>query len=215
MRPSLALLPSVLTIAFAQTRSAKRGLLSVATKHNDQDDRIWVQDGSDLTWYYSYEATPLPVYDDKPQVDFEFVPIDDTSFLDTVTKLVNGGREIQHVLGFNEPDGTQSTGGSNIDPQTAANVWVKNIDPLREKGIKVGLPACTGAPTGIPWLQQFLAECSALISTGSEVRNCSYDFVTIHWYGNFEGLASHLGEYSAAYVTTPFARLDDSSMRNL
>jgi len=44
-----------------------------------------------------------------------------------------------------------------------------------------------------------LTECSKLISTADNQRNCTYDFVTIHWYGNFEGLASHMGEYSAAF----------------
>jgi hypothetical protein len=33
---------------------------------------------------------------------------------------------------------------------------------------------------------------------GQEKRNCTYDFVPLHWYGDFQGLASHIGEYSAA-----------------
>ncbi|KAI0394141.1 glycoside hydrolase family 128 protein [Xylariaceae sp. FL0594] len=211
MRPSLALFLLQTTVALAQTRSSKRGLVSVATKHNEQDDRIWVQGGSDLTWYYNYQAMPVSAYAttsaDKPATELEFVPmlwgaIDDTSFLDAVTRLSDGGGSVKHVLGFNEPDGPKSTGGSDIDPKKAAEVWLKNIEPLREKGIRVGLPACTGGEGGLPWLQQFLAECSKLISKGSETRNCSYDFVAIHWYGNFEGLASHLGTYSAAFPNT-------------
>ncbi|KAI1811691.1 glycoside hydrolase family 128 protein [Poronia punctata] len=210
MRRSFAPLVATLAVVDAQTQSSKRGLLSVSTStgHVIDDDKIWVRDGADLTWYYNYGAAPLPLYGDKPQEDFEFVPmlwgaIDDTSFLDSVNDLINGGRDIQHVLGFNEPDGTSGTGGSSIDPATAAEVWVRNIAPLREKGVRVGLPACTGGRSGIPWLRQFLAECSALLSTDDQARNCTYDFVTIHWYGNFEGLASHLGEYSAAFPNKP------------
>jgi hypothetical protein len=124
--------------------------------------------------------------------------ISDTSFLDSVTSQIDGGRNISHVLGFNEPNGASSTGGSDITPSAAAQIWVNNMEPLAEKGVKLGLPACTGSTDGIPWLQQFLSNCSAIVSTDTETKNCTYDFVNIHWYGDFGGLASHMGEYSAA-----------------
>ncbi|TGJ80839.1 hypothetical protein E0Z10_g7910 [Xylaria hypoxylon] len=201
---SLAVVAAVLSVAHAQTQSDKRGLVFVPNKKSAEDNKIWVQDGSDLTWYYNYDPTPSPAFASQSQSDFEFVPmlwgaIDDTAFLDSVNGLIDGGRNISHVLSFNEPDGPTQYGGSNIDPSRAAQVWVDNIIPLTEKGVKAGLPACTGGTGGIPWLQQFLGNCSALISTDDNKRNCSYDFVTIHWYGNFDGLASHLGEYSAAF----------------
>ncbi|KAI1151516.1 glycoside hydrolase family 128 protein [Nemania diffusa] len=204
MHSSFALLGAVLSVAHAQTRSDKRGLVFVPNKDSPEDNKIWVQDGSDLTWYYNYDPTPSSAFSSQAQSDFEFVPmlwgsIDDTSFLDSVNNLVDGGRNISHVLTFNEPDGPTQYGGSNIYPAKAAQVWVDNIIPLVEQGIKVGLPACTGGTGGIPWLQQFLANCSSLISTDGNTKNCSYDFVTLHWYGNFEGLASHMGEYSAAF----------------
>ncbi|KAI0184174.1 F5/8 type C domain protein [Xylaria flabelliformis] len=204
MHSSFALLAVVLSVAHAQTRSDKRGLVFVPNKKTPEDNTIWDRDGSDLTWYYNYDPTPSPAFADKSQSDFEFVPmlwgsIDDTSFLDSVNKLIDGGRNISHVLTFNEPDGSTQNGGSNVAPSKAAQVWVDNIIPLTEKGIKAGLPACTGGEGGIPWLQQFLGNCSQLISTDGDQKNCSYDFVGIHWYGNFEGLASHLGEYAAAF----------------
>ncbi|KAI3319460.1 glycoside hydrolase family 128 protein [Xylariaceae sp. AK1471] len=204
MHPSFALLAPILSVAFAQTRSDKRGLVFVPNKHSPEDNKIWIEDGSDLTWYYNYNPTPAPAFASTSQNDFEFVPmlwgsIDDTAFLNSVNDLIDGGRNISHVLTFNEPDGPSQYGGSNILPSKAAQVWVDNIEPLAEKGVKVGLPACTGGQGGIPWLQQFLGNCSGLISTDGNEKNCSYDFVTIHWYGNFEGLASHLGEYSAAF----------------
>ncbi|KAI1747045.1 glycoside hydrolase family 128 protein [Xylaria castorea] len=204
MHSSFALLAAVLSVAHAQTRSDKRGLVFVPNKKSPGDNTIWVRDGSDLTWYYNYDPTPAAAFADKSQSDFEFVPmlwgsIDDTSFLDSVNNLIDGGRNISHVLTFNEPDGPSQYGGSDIDPSKAAQVWVDNIIPLTEKGIKAGLPACTGGTGGIPWLQEFLGNCSQLISTDGNKKNCSYDFVTLHWYGNFEGLASHLGEYAAAF----------------
>ncbi|KAI5919147.1 glycosyl hydrolase catalytic core-domain-containing protein [Camillea tinctor] len=199
------LLIATVTFTSAQTQSSKRGLIFIPNSKYPEDNQIWVQSDSDLTWYYNYGASPSPAFSSVSQDDFEFVPmlwgtVDDTSFLDTVQSLVDSGRNITHVLGFNEPDAaTTDGGGSSIDPATAADVWVKNIAPLSEQGIKLGLPACTGGWGGIPWLQQFLGNCSALISNDTQTRNCSYDFVNIHWYGNFEGLASHLGSYSAAF----------------
>ncbi|KAI1497758.1 glycosyl hydrolase catalytic core-domain-containing protein [Biscogniauxia marginata] len=192
-------------IATAQAQSSKRGLVFVPNPNSPEDNEIWIQSESDLTWYYNYGPSPSPVFSGVSQDRFEFVPmlwgfVEDTSFLESVRDLIGSGRNITHVLGFNEPDAaTTEGGGSSIDPSTAAEVWVKNIAPLGEQGIKLGLPACTGGWGGIPWLQQFLGNCSQLISTETESHNCSYDFVNIHYYGNFEGLASHLGSYSAAF----------------
>ncbi|KAL7629890.1 hypothetical protein AAE478_001413 [Parahypoxylon ruwenzoriense] len=203
MRPLRALLVAIPSLALAQTRSSKRGLVFIPNSATPEDDEVWVQPGSDLTWYYNYGSTPSPAFNSVPQDRFEFVPmlwgaIDDTSFLDSVREQISSGRNITHVLGFNEPD-SQYAGGSNIEPSVAADVWVRNVAPLAERGVKLGLPACTGGPGGIPWLQQFLGNCSQLISAGDEKKNCTYDFVTIHWYGNFEGLASHMGSYAAAF----------------
>ncbi|KAI2774481.1 glycoside hydrolase family 128 protein [Daldinia loculata] len=203
MHRSYALLIAFTSFAIAQTRSSKRGLVFIPKPANPADDKVWVRSGSDLTWYYNYESEPSSAFDDIPQDQFEFVPIlwgaiDDTSFLDSVQSQIDSGRRITHVLSFNEPD-SQYDGGSNVEPSKAADVWIKNIEPLADKGVKLGLPACTGGWGGIPWLEQFLGNCSELISTKSDKKNCTYDFVTIHWYGNFEGLASHMGSYAAAF----------------
>lgn len=199
----------------------KRGLVFVPDTHWPSDDQTWTQPGSDLTWYYNYEWEPSTAFASSPsQEDFEFVPMlwgppdnsnsdsdDDAPFRQSIESQLDAGRAIKHVLAFNEPDGPAAYGGSNVDPATAARVWVANIEPLAQRGVKLGLPACTGGWGGIPWLQQFLGNCSELVSSGGDddeeekeggKRNCTYDFVNIHWYGNFEGLASHLGSYSAA-----------------
>ncbi len=201
----LAALPSFV-VPVAATASPKRGLIFIPNTTTRQDDRIWVTKPTDLTWYYSYGTSPDSTYQDIPQSEFEFVPmlwgapgnVQDTSFLSTVRSLKDQGVNIKNVLSFNEPDGPFEWGGSNVSPAIAAQVWVNTFIPLQEMGVRVGLPACTGAPTGLPWLQSFLAECAKLVSTNGNQRNCPYDFVTIHWYGNFEGLASHMGQYSAA-----------------
>lgn len=191
--------------------SPKRGLCYTPNSQWPQDNYVWTRQPSSLTWYYNYQAAPSPVFGNISQEAFEFVPMlwgapsnpDDTTFLTSVQGMIKatGSRHVNitHVMGFNEPDGKPEHGGSLIDPKRAAGVWVKNMIPLGEMGVKLGLPAPTGGWDGVPWLRQFLGNCSEIISTGGEKKNCTYDFVPIHWYGNFDGLASHIGTYSAAF----------------
>ncbi|KAJ0143029.1 Alkali-sensitive linkage protein 1 [Colletotrichum tanaceti] len=202
----LALAPLV-----AATSSSKRGLVFTPNSNWPQDNQIWVQPGSDLTWYYNYQEIPSPAYASKSQEQFEFVPMmwgvssnpDDTAFLKSVRSLIKDkGINITHALAFNEPDGPSQYGGSDIAPAIAAKAWVANFIPLQELGVKVGLPACTGAPAGLPWLKQFLGNCSDIISAGGEKKNCTYDFLPVHWYDNFGGLASHIGERVANFPNT-------------
>ncbi|KAK1749771.1 alkali-sensitive linkage protein 1 [Echria macrotheca] len=186
--------------------SPKRGLAFTPNTSFPQDNTIWTTKPSDLTWYYNYQPNPSSDFESVPQSEFEFVPMlwgtpsspSDTTFLETVKKLKNK-INITNVLSFNEPDGPFKYGGSNMDPDVAAEVWVRNLEPLRAMGIRVGLPACTGAPSGLAWLKLFLNSCSKVLSNGGPTRNCTFDFVTLHWYGGFEGLASHMGEYSATF----------------
>jgi len=191
---TLALLSwSLLSCVVAQDyrRSAKRGLIFIPNAKTPEDNSVWTSPGSDLTWYYNYGLTPSSVYANNPS--FQFVPMlftaaSDTTFLDGVKSLISGGTNVSYVLSYNEPDGDTSTGGTNITPQAAALSWVRELEPLRALGVKVGAPAVTGAETGFTWLSQFFAAC-----------NCTADFIPIHWYGNFAGLASHIGQVRAAY----------------
>lgn len=206
---SLFRLLSVASVALAAKTSDKRGLVFVPNEKHPEDNKIWVQNNSDLTWYYNYGSLPSPAFSDLSQDDFEFVPMmwgvdannpSDDTFLNDVKDLIDGGRNISHVLGFNEPDAPFSWGGSDVLPSVAARAWVANFEPLAELGVKLGLPGTTGGWGSLPWLRQFLGNCSELVSTGSSKKNCTWDFVPVHWYDNFEGLASHIGERRAEYV---------------
>uniref|UniRef100_L2FNZ9 F5 8 type c domain protein n=1 Tax=Colletotrichum fructicola (strain Nara gc5) TaxID=1213859 RepID=L2FNZ9_COLFN len=144
----LALLPLVA----AQTKSSKRGLVFTPNASWPQDNQVWVQAGSDLTWYYNYQEIPSPAFSSKTQAEFEFVPMmwgvssnpEDTTFLKAVKSLIEDKNiNITHVLGFNEPDGPSHTSGDK--------------------------------------------------------KNCTYDFLPVHWYDNFAGLASHIGERRANF----------------
>ncbi|KAL7801010.1 glycosyl hydrolase catalytic core domain-containing protein [Trichoderma afarasin] len=206
-----AVAPILLLAGLASAQSSnKRGLVFTPNADWPSDNQIWVQSGSDLTWYYNYQSQPSPDYTSISQDQFEFVPmmwgvsanLSDTTFLSQVRTLINQGTNITHVLGFNEPDGSTSNGGSDIQPRDAAQAWVANFEPLGKMGIKLGLPATTGGPDGIPWLKQFLANCSDIVSTGNQKKNCTFDFLPVHWYDNFAGLASLIGERRATWPNT-------------
>nr|OQO32123.1 hypothetical protein B0A51_00966 [Rachicladosporium sp. CCFEE 5018] len=170
--------------------SSKRGLCYVKGE-NAADDAIWDNANGTLTWYYNYQAQPTSGIDDRLQ----FVPMlwgtngQNSGFYKTVKGLMDGGRKIEYVLGFNEPDGC-SNGGSCINPQVAASMWRTEIEPLKELGVRLGAPAVTGSPQGFTWLENFFAACDG---------GCTADFIPVHWYGNFEGLASHMGQVNASY----------------
>ena len=163
------------------------------------DDNIWDSSGSDLTWYYNYQSTPSPSFDDS--VKLQFVPMlfgasessSDTAFLDDIRSQIKNGANISYVLAFNEPDG-QDNGGSNVPVDIAVETWIRQMEPLKKLGVKLGAPAVTGAPTGKTWLQNFFRACD---------RRCTVDFIPVHWYGNFDGLASHIGEVRQAYPGKP------------
>lgn len=125
----------------------------------------------------------------------------DMTFYNTVKGLIEGGQNITHVLGFNEPDGCTS-GGSCVPADTAAAVWKQQFEPLkRDFNVSLGAPAVTGATTGFTWLQNFFTACAALASnsTTNTTASCEVDFIPAHWYGNFEGLASHIGQINGTY----------------
>ena len=181
--------------------STKRGLVYVATADSADDDDVWVQQGSVLTWYYTYTGRPAP---SLASSELEFVPMlwgaaadpADTFFLDEVKLQLEEGARFKHALGFNEPDGEGSTGGSQIPAAVAAEVWIRQMEPLRrDHGLELGLPAVTSAPSGFTWLEDFTRACDG---------GCRGDFMPVHWYGDdFEGLASHLGHVHALYPDLP------------
>ncbi|KAF2478030.1 uncharacterized protein BDR25DRAFT_275706 [Lindgomyces ingoldianus] len=186
-----ALLPLALS-----TSSPKRGLCHVPSSEHSTDDKIWISTpGSDLSWYYNYGYEPSAAYTNSK---LEFVPMlwgasekdVGTPFLDSVTAQINGGSKISYVLGFNEPDGTTFTGGSNISADLAASTWKKQIEPLKKLNVSLGAPAVTGSPNGFTWLENWLKACDG---------GCNPDFIPVHWYGNFEGMASHIGQVMGTY----------------
>ncbi|KAG9190222.1 hypothetical protein G6011_08310 [Alternaria panax] len=191
-----ALLTSTITAQSTATTSSKRGLCYVPSEDHPDDDKIWATGPSPPTWYYNYQKDPSAAYANNP--DMQFVPMlwgasdsdTGTPFLDSVKKQIADGANITHVLGFNEPDGGHSTGGSNLAVSTAAARWKAEIEPLKELGVKLGAPGVTGAESGWQWLENFFNECDG---------GCNPDFIPVHWYGNFEGMMSHIGRVTTMW----------------
>ena len=190
--------------ALVSQNSTKRGLVYIPQTFitNPTDEPILTSPETILTWYYNYQMSPSPSL--ASQTHLEFVPMlwgspdnaNDFSFSDTVQNLIRQGKNITHVMGFNEPDGTFETGGSSMSPIGAAATWRRVLQPLREKGLKLVGPATTGGPQGKVWLAEFLAACGG---------QCSIDVLPVHWYGDFGGLASHIGEKETFFEGYPEA----------
>ncbi|KAI1746809.1 glycoside hydrolase family 128 protein [Xylaria castorea] len=205
----LRFLTLLLASSAAATRSAKRGLIFLPNGNWPQDDSIWEQGGSDLTWYYNYGQTPSPQFSNIPQSQLEFVPQqwgmgsnpEDTSFSQYVTQLINSGTSIKAVLAYNEPNFPQEWGGSQITPANAAIGWIANFVPLQKKGVRIGLPAVTGSPDGLVWLEQFVGNCTELMVQKGAGSECPYDILPVHWYDNFGGLQSHINEAISVFPT--------------
>ncbi|KAK3724499.1 hypothetical protein LTR37_001123 [Vermiconidia calcicola] len=177
--------------------SSKRGLIYIYNSDNTDDDHIWDAASSDLTWYYNYSPYRTDGLDHST---LDFVPMlwgepntGDQGFYDAVESQINSGMDITHVLGFNEPDGCEG-GGSCVDAKTAARLWLDEIEPLKKHGVKLGAPAVRGFSEGVKWYNDFLSHCDG---------RCTIDFLPLHFYGDFAGLAGYVGGMSAAYEGMP------------
>ncbi|KAF4567414.1 hypothetical protein EYR40_006413 [Pleurotus pulmonarius] len=134
---------------------------------NSVDIRQYRRTGK-VSWYYSWSSYPV-------NTDLEFVPMFwGPAHIDEFNRMIvrsNGRPSFSTVLGMNEP---QQTGQSNISPEDGAQLWKAYLQPLKDRGIRLGSPAPSSAPSGKTWLQAFLGVCGA---------DCTVDFIALHWYG--------------------------------
>ncbi|KAG1790972.1 glycosyl hydrolase catalytic core-domain-containing protein [Suillus plorans] len=155
----------VVALASGSFAATKRGL---AFADSDNTGDIAVADGTQVSWVYNWGST-APSY--LKNTDMTYIPMqwgEDNA--DNFMAEVQA-QNAKTILGFNEPDlGSQS----DITPMTAASLWVQYIQPLKAHGVRLGSPAVSSAPSGIPWLSQFFGNCT----------ECTFDFIPIHWYGD-------------------------------
>ncbi|GAW00151.1 glycoside hydrolase family 128 protein [Lentinula edodes] len=155
-------------------RLEKQGLKAVKRKMDrDRNVYLGVFTKSVISWQYDWGLTPPT---NLAQSGIEYVPMQwGSGGIENLSAAVKAqGTNV--LLTFNEPDFNQQ---SNIDPNTAAQLWIQYIEPLRTDipGIKIGAPAVSSGGTGFPWLTTFFSACG----------NCSFDFLPIHWYGEGTG----------------------------
>ncbi|KAF2466396.1 uncharacterized protein BDR25DRAFT_328107 [Lindgomyces ingoldianus] len=127
-------------------------------------------------------------------------------------RLINGLPDSsRHLLTFNEPDGSTSSGDSDISPLDAAKAYIKSIVPYRNgshansisnRRWNIPHPSVTGSTPGLDWLRKL---SSSFYSVDPE-NGCPTEFIAVHWYGDFAGLAVWLGTLGELYNinhTTP------------
>jgi hypothetical protein len=64
----------------------------------------------------------------------------------------------------------QERGQSNMTAQQGADLWKSYLEPLHARGVRLGSPAPSSAPSGLTWLQDFFTACAGA---------CTVDFIAL------------------------------------
>ncbi|KAJ4346252.1 hypothetical protein N0V95_005568 [Ascochyta clinopodiicola] len=188
-------------LATTQAQDSKRGFAFIGDSHAP-DNKLLSSDSSPLAWYYNW--SPYPNTNLIPTGSLEFVPmihgIDATQDERTEGVIRGLDKSSTHLLSFNEPDGTTGSGGSSISPEDAAKAYIDYVVPFRNgskggRNWKISHPSTTGSPNGLEWLRSFNSSCYDI----DPKNGCPADFVAVHWYGAFAGLAEWLGTLDEFY----------------
>lgn len=195
---SILFLP--LAVSQESDSTSKRGLAYIGDSHQG-DVNLLLSPNSRISWYYTWSANTVP----DVNTTRTFVPlihgVDDASSPDVQGAISALPATSTHLLAFNEPDGTTSSGGSSISPSDAAKAYIDDIVPLRTSSSRswnISHPSVTGSENGLNWLRDFNEACWDI----DPDNGCPTDFVALHWYGNFEGLASWIGTMREYYTNS-------------
>ncbi|GAK67079.1 glycosyl hydrolase 53 domain-containing protein [Moesziomyces antarcticus] len=127
---------------------------------------------TDFRWYHHWQDTRVA---DLDKLGFEYVATfwGPTKWdkWNAVKAELSRGPLPKYMLAFNEPD---VQGQSDLGPKAAAKLWMKEMQPWANKGVKVGSPQVCW---NMQWLEQFMAECKKL--------GCKISFIALHWYGSW------------------------------
>ncbi|KZT12986.1 glycoside hydrolase family 128 protein [Laetiporus sulphureus 93-53] len=95
------------------------------------------------------------------------------------------------ILAFNEPD---QAGQANMDPSTAASLWLQYIEPKKDEGFRLISPAVSSGSDGIPWLESFMSACDT----------CTIDGCALHYYGtDAEDFISYVEQFHSTFPSCP------------
>jgi len=109
---------------------------------------------------------------------------------DQIISYFSGYRDdsqVQDFIGFNEPDIDSQ---ANMSVDHAVELWKKHVLPMKEncEGVKIGSPAVSNGPNGLPWLKEFLEKLGSVERSG-------VDHVVIHYYSpDVEHFKRHVQE---------------------
>ncbi len=127
---------------------------------------------TDFRWYHHWQDTRVA---DLDKLGFEYVATfwGPTKWdkWNAVKAELSRGPLPKYMLAFNEPD---VQGQSDLGPKAAAKLWMKEMQPWANKGVKVGSPQVCW---NMQWLEQFMGECKKL--------GCKISFIALHWYGSW------------------------------
>lgn len=134
-----------------------------------------------LSWFYNWNADAWGLSSSS----LTFIPtIRTAADVDSVSSIADGST----LFTFNEPD---NAGQAAMDVSTAVSLFKSNITPYKGSKISyLGSPSVTNGDTGLPWLSEFMSECS----------DCGVDFINIHWYGvDIDSFKSYVEEVHSTY----------------
>jgi Glycosyl hydrolase catalytic core len=79
-----------------------------------------------------------------------------------------------------------------MNPWHAADLWMQHLQPLKSQGYTLVSPACTNAPAGLQWQQDFMTACGQ--------KGCSVDIIATHWYGtSSQNFIDHVSQYHSIF----------------
>ncbi|RYP53558.1 hypothetical protein DL769_010498 [Monosporascus sp. CRB-8-3] len=208
MRPwstigAIALGVCTLGVSADSNSTSKRGISFIPETPPSDYDILLSSDSSPITWYYTWTPRPAPedhIFPWGARSDVEFVPtlhsIGDGDLEKDIEELDSLADSSEHLFTFNEPDGTTDSGGSAITPREAAEAYIEQVVPLRER-FRISHPSVTGSERGLEWLREFDSACREI----DPESGCPTDFVVAHWYGGLDGLIWWLKELADLYVS--------------
>ncbi|KAL2060393.1 hypothetical protein VTL71DRAFT_9788 [Oculimacula yallundae] len=191
---SLLLLPISLLACLTSAADSKRGVSIISNLHLSDWSLI---DKSAISWYWNWSPYP-----GNPSLVTNLTFVPQIHGLENLEANIAQAKTLPssstHLMTFNEPDGTTSSGGTSMSADDAAKAYIDSILPLRKANggrFLISHPATTGSSGGLDWLADFNTSCyERAPKTG-----CPLDFITAHWYGDFIGLQSWVTQLDEFY----------------
>ena len=168
---------------FAASSGSKRGVIIPAGGADQAALVTAFNNAEKVSWIANWYSSPPPNLNSR----IEFVPQMYDKYSDNNGEWTRNAKKAvsqgdKHFLSFGEPE-TENDQGFQMDPQEAANTWMKYLQPYTDS-VTAGAPGVLQNTQDLTWLSQFMDACDNL--------GCKIGFVAIHWFykatpGNEQG----------------------------